>query len=162
MGYAERSRQSLHVADAADDRQRAFTLLVKAYDQVRRAATFVRWENDDVEKYAPSLWAGRGGRGSSNSSEGGGKSEPPPPAEGSDSSTSEQGSQSGEQAEPPEQGSGADEGAAASEAQAAGEPDSLDPAQLLQGVRDREAERRAANERKARAQCRSAPVEKDW
>jgi hypothetical protein len=35
-------------------------------------------------------------------------------------------------------------------------------AQLLQGVRDREAERRAANERKARNQRRSAPVEKDW
>jgi hypothetical protein len=64
MAYAERGRQSTQVADAADQRQRAYTLLLKTYDQVRRVVTFLRWESEDAEKFAPSLWAGRGGRGS--------------------------------------------------------------------------------------------------
>jgi hypothetical protein len=63
VAYAERNRQSLESADAAEDRQRAFTLLLTSYDQVRRAAAFVRWDTDDQEKFAPSLWTGRGGRG---------------------------------------------------------------------------------------------------
>ena len=61
--FAERSRQSNAVGEAADDRARAFTLLVNAYDQLRRAAIFVRWEENDADKFVPSLWAGRGGRG---------------------------------------------------------------------------------------------------
>jgi hypothetical protein len=65
MAYAERSQQPAHVAAATEDRQRAFTLLLKAYDQVRRAVTFARWETNDAEKFAPSLWAGRGSRSSS-------------------------------------------------------------------------------------------------
>ncbi len=77
MAYAERSRQSTKVADAADDRQRAFTLLLKTYDQVRRAVTYLRWEKGDAEKFAPSLWAGRGGRGSN--SEPPARPEPQPP-----------------------------------------------------------------------------------
>ena len=55
-----------------------------------------------------------------------------------------------------------DESAGASEDPGAKPAEGLDPAQLLQGVRDREAERREANERKSRERRRSAPVEKDW
>ncbi len=43
-------------------RQQAFTLLVKAYDEVRRAISFLRWHEQDVESIAPSLWSGRGTR----------------------------------------------------------------------------------------------------
>jgi hypothetical protein len=60
--YAGRNRQSDEVAAMSDDGQRAFTLLVKTYDQVRRAATFLRWDMNDADKFTPSLWAGRGTR----------------------------------------------------------------------------------------------------
>lgn len=47
------------VAEVAQQRQRVFTLFVNSYDQVRRAISFLRWEEDDVETIAPSLYAGR-------------------------------------------------------------------------------------------------------
>jgi hypothetical protein len=62
--YSDRNRPNERVSATAEDRQRAFTLLVKSYDQVRRAATFLRWNQGDADKFTPSLWAGRGGRGS--------------------------------------------------------------------------------------------------
>jgi len=43
-------------------RQQAFTLLLHAYDEVRRAISFLRWHEQDVESIAPSLWSGRGTR----------------------------------------------------------------------------------------------------
>ena len=64
LAYAERSQQPVRAAAAADDRTRAYSLLLDAYDQARRAISYVRWEENDVEKFAPSLWSGRGGRGS--------------------------------------------------------------------------------------------------
>ena len=64
LAYAERSQQPVRAAAAADDRTRAYSLLVDAYDQARRAISYVRWEENDVDKFAPSLWSGRGGRGS--------------------------------------------------------------------------------------------------
>jgi hypothetical protein len=48
---------SREAAAAADDRQRVFTLFVRAYGQVRRAVTFVRWDEGDVDRIAPSLFA---------------------------------------------------------------------------------------------------------
>ena len=65
LAYAERTQQSNTAAAATDDRLRAYTLLVNAYDQARRAASYLRWVEGDAEKIVPSLWAGRGGRGSS-------------------------------------------------------------------------------------------------
>ena len=52
------------LAAAAEQRRRAFTLFVSAYDEVRRAISFLRWKQGDVESIAPSLYAGRssGGR----------------------------------------------------------------------------------------------------
>ncbi|WP_437899521.1 hypothetical protein [Sorangium sp. So ce124] len=52
-------------SEAADKRARAFTLFVDAYDQTRRAVTYLRWKEDDVDAIAPSLYKGRGGRGAS-------------------------------------------------------------------------------------------------
>lgn len=42
-----------------DVRRRAYTLLLNAYDEVRRAITFVRWAEDDIDEIAPSLWSNR-------------------------------------------------------------------------------------------------------
>ncbi len=46
-------------------RARAFTLFSRAYDQVRRAVNVLRWDEGDADSIAPSLYAGRGGRGKS-------------------------------------------------------------------------------------------------
>jgi hypothetical protein len=48
------------VAEVSVQRQRNFTLFLNAYDEVRRAITFLRWNENDVERIAPSLYAGRG------------------------------------------------------------------------------------------------------
>ncbi len=58
---AIREQQANMVTEASDQRQRAFTLYVNAYDQVRRAISFLRWDEGDVDRIAPSLYAGRGG-----------------------------------------------------------------------------------------------------
>lgn len=47
---------------AAETRSRAFTLFMNAYDQVRRAATYLRWDEGDADTIVPSLYAGRGHR----------------------------------------------------------------------------------------------------
>ena len=58
-----REQSPIIVADAADNRQRAYTLLSTAYDHARRAITFLRWKRGDVDEIVPSLYAGRGGPG---------------------------------------------------------------------------------------------------
>jgi hypothetical protein len=50
------------VAAAGDVRQRAFTLMVHAYDEARRAVSFLRWRQGDADAVAPSLYAGRTGK----------------------------------------------------------------------------------------------------
>lgn len=57
-----RAQSPAVVADAQHNRQRAYTLVVRAWDDVRRAVAFIRWRDGDLEKIAPSLWAGRGTR----------------------------------------------------------------------------------------------------
>lgn len=47
---------------SADVRRRAFTHLVRTYDQVRRAVTYLRWKEGDADSIVPSLWAGRRSR----------------------------------------------------------------------------------------------------
>lgn len=44
---------------AGETRQRAFSLFMKAYDQARRAITYLRWDEGDADTIAPSLYAGR-------------------------------------------------------------------------------------------------------
>ncbi|MET0790729.1 MAG: hypothetical protein ABW061_04350 [Polyangiaceae bacterium] len=48
------------LADVSAQRQRNFTLFTRAYDQVRRAITFLHWDEGDLDVLAPSLYAGRG------------------------------------------------------------------------------------------------------
>lgn len=50
------------VAQVQEQRQRNFTLFSRSYDQVRRALTYLRWDDEDLEHICPSLYAGRGGR----------------------------------------------------------------------------------------------------
>lgn len=50
----ERSPEQL-----ADQRRRAFTLLVRAYDDCRRAVSYLRWREGDASKMAPSLFSRR-------------------------------------------------------------------------------------------------------
>jgi hypothetical protein len=47
------------VSDVAVQRQRNFTLFAQAYDQVRRAISYLRWDDEDLERVAPSLYGGR-------------------------------------------------------------------------------------------------------
>lgn len=42
-----------------DQRRRAFTLLVRAYDQCRRVVSYLRWSEGDFGKIVPSLFASR-------------------------------------------------------------------------------------------------------
>jgi hypothetical protein len=48
--------------ETVDLRQRAYTLFVRTYDEVRRAMTYLRWDEDDVDEIVPSLFAGRKGK----------------------------------------------------------------------------------------------------
>lgn len=57
-----REQGTASIAETSDNRIRAFTLFMRWYDQARRAVSFLRWNEDDVESIAPSLFAGRGGR----------------------------------------------------------------------------------------------------
>ncbi len=89
-----------------------------------------------------------------------GQDESPPKSDSSESKDSQSDPSAGSEQEQSQ--AGGDEGAAASEDQMDQPSESQDPGQLMQGVRDREAERRQSNERRERQQRRSAPVEKDW
>jgi hypothetical protein len=57
----EREQGPNALATTTLDRQRAFTLFMRVYDQARRAITFLRWNEDDGDTIAPSLYAGRNG-----------------------------------------------------------------------------------------------------
>jgi hypothetical protein len=50
-------------AATSDARARAYTLFFNAYDEARAAIHYLRRHIGDAEKIAPSLYAGRGGRG---------------------------------------------------------------------------------------------------
>lgn len=54
-----RQQSSEGQAQAARDRQAAYTLTVKAYEQARAALAYVRREHGDADDIAPSLYAGR-------------------------------------------------------------------------------------------------------
>jgi hypothetical protein len=59
----EREQTPAVAADAAENRQRAFTLFVNAYDHARRAVSFLHWDTEDADSLAPSIYtAGRSAR----------------------------------------------------------------------------------------------------
>jgi hypothetical protein len=57
-----REKSPAIATEVSQQRQRVFTLFVRAYDQVRRAVSFLHWNEGVVEELAPSLYAGRGAR----------------------------------------------------------------------------------------------------
>jgi len=56
-----REQAAATVAQLQAERQRSFTLFSRSYDQVRRAISFMRWDDNDIDQICPSLFAGRGG-----------------------------------------------------------------------------------------------------
>jgi len=62
------------IAATSDIRSRAFTVVIDLYDQTRRALLYLRWNEDDADTIAPSLYSGRTGRKK------GAKEEAKPPA----------------------------------------------------------------------------------
>ena len=55
----QREQSPALVAETADMRARAFTLLTDAYDNARRAIIYLRWHEGDADIICPSLFAGR-------------------------------------------------------------------------------------------------------
>jgi hypothetical protein len=45
--------------DPAEQRVRAYTLFVNAYEEARRAVSYLRWHEEDVDDIVPSLFGGR-------------------------------------------------------------------------------------------------------
>jgi hypothetical protein len=56
-------------SEAAEQRMRAYTLFMRAYGEVRRGLSYLRWHEGDADLIAPSLYRGRGGRPASAGSE---------------------------------------------------------------------------------------------
>jgi hypothetical protein len=62
-GVGQREQTPAVAADAAENRQRAFTLFVSAYDHARRAVSFLHWDAEDTDDLVPSVYtAGRTAR----------------------------------------------------------------------------------------------------
>jgi hypothetical protein len=55
LGIKGMAARTASTPEARDQRARAFTLLERAYDECRRAATYLRWHDDDLDTYAPVL-----------------------------------------------------------------------------------------------------------
>lgn len=55
------STQATSTAEAQDQRARAFTLFLRAYDECRRAVSYLRWREGDANAITPSLFANRSG-----------------------------------------------------------------------------------------------------
>ncbi len=58
----ERTVEGGQAASSTRARQGAFTLFVKAYDEVRRGLVYLRWHDGDADEIAPSLYSSRVGR----------------------------------------------------------------------------------------------------
>jgi hypothetical protein len=55
-------RDSEDLVSASRLRQQAFTVFARAYDQVRKAVGYLRWERGDADLFAPALRRGRAGK----------------------------------------------------------------------------------------------------
>lgn len=54
-----REQEPARATETADMRARAFTLFLKAYSQLRRAVVWLRWDENDADRFAPSLYVKR-------------------------------------------------------------------------------------------------------
>ena len=55
-GSIERMHTPANPTEAALARSRAYTLFYRAYDELRRAVTFLRWHDEDADRIAPALF----------------------------------------------------------------------------------------------------------
>jgi hypothetical protein len=55
--FGIREQTPAKAAAAALERQQAYALFIEAYDQIRRAVSFLRWDKGDADTIAPSLYA---------------------------------------------------------------------------------------------------------
>lgn len=62
VAFAARDQARLGASGPTRDRARMFTLFFGTYQRVRQMVAFLRWDQDDLERIAPSLYAGRGAR----------------------------------------------------------------------------------------------------
>ena len=60
--FAERDQARAGTTPSARDRARAYTLFFRAYDRVRQMLLYLRWHQGDVDRIAPSIFAGRARR----------------------------------------------------------------------------------------------------
>lgn len=60
VGVREQSASA--TSPSALARQRAFTLFIRTYDQTRRAFTYLRWDEDDLDELVPSVYERRASR----------------------------------------------------------------------------------------------------
>ncbi len=56
-----RARGRNAMAEVLETRKRAFTLFTKTHDEARRAVLYLRHHQKDADRFAPSLYRGRGG-----------------------------------------------------------------------------------------------------
>jgi len=59
IDIGQRDQAPAAVATVALERQQAFTLFAHAYDHVRRGISYLRWDEDDVDTIAPSIYVSR-------------------------------------------------------------------------------------------------------
>ncbi len=59
QAISTREQQAEEAARSALVRQRAYSLVFREYEAIRRVVFFLRWEQEDAESFAPSLFAGR-------------------------------------------------------------------------------------------------------
>jgi hypothetical protein len=57
-----RAQSAPIVAEATNIRVRSFTFALRSYDKLRQAISYLRWEEGDLDKIAPSVFANRGSR----------------------------------------------------------------------------------------------------
>jgi hypothetical protein len=94
-GSIDRMHAPLNPTEATLARERAYTLFYRAYDELRRAVTFLRWKEGDTERFVPTLFLRnprRKGEAPSDAREGaasgGAEDAPPsPPDEGAPASS---------------------------------------------------------------------------
>lgn len=60
--FGRRAQEPEAITASAEMRHRAFSLFVSTYDAARRAVSYVRWREADVDTIAPSLYANRSSR----------------------------------------------------------------------------------------------------
>lgn len=57
-----REQAPIVTAAVSRTRSQAFTLVTNGWNQVRRGVSYLRWDEGDADEFAPSIYAGRGGR----------------------------------------------------------------------------------------------------